>query len=415
MEPAASAAGSFLFKNPFCLCYPAKMKEIKALPVAFLLILLTGLLTGSLFAMPQKPKTPQRPAGSLDLLLSRIDAYWNLLLQKKKAQAAQYIAASDRDAFLNNIIPQFFSWKIKGLEFSDDRTEAKVTLVVKRSLPSMGTLDWPVTEEWRLQKGNWYRDYKPSFMPLPISNTDLKPKSNRDQAKEAIRRSFRIETPVLDFGTVQQGKPAKLSLKYTLAGDKDLPVKIQTPSGIRNSEKAAVIVFTPGKDRELTFEVQTWLYEGSVNERIVLEARRDGVVVPFEAIVEGNVYVPVSMSPKFLDLNAEEREKEIKVRNNSKEKVELSSLFTESGKVGIEPLPVTLSPGQEITLKARWLGETALSTDNTVISFASPVDGVAGLSLPVYMRLRKATGDPVDILLKSIDGSRSCRARPALE
>jgi len=51
--------------------------------------------------------------------------------------------------------------------------------------------------------------------------------------------------------------------------------------------------------------------------------------------------------------------------------------------------------------------------DSVSITFAKPVDGVGGLSLTVNLYSPKKTGDPVDILLQSIDTSRSCRFRPA--
>ena len=398
-------AGFFVYeKNLRCAILPA-MKRVRFLPALLLFVMAVPPEQ----AMAQKAKTP--PAPSVDLLLNRSDSYWNLMLQRKKSQAVQYISASDRELFLNSAIPQFSNPRFKSLELSDDRTQATITVVVRRVVPALGgPTDWPVTEEWRFEKGTWYRRFVNSGFPVPEDVGFRKP-----GPPDEIHKLLRIETPVLDFGTVRGSQPVKLSLKYSLAGDKPLSVKFKVPSGFDIS--GARRSLAPGKERELIVSVPTYAYDGPVNERIILEVRRPGGEVSFEVIVKGNVYIPASVTPKMLTLNENEPEQEIRIRNNSQTNIELRPLHTESGQVAIESLPSGIAPGQEIVLKVKLdpkPGSKKTPTrDNVVIPFKEPVDGLGGLSLTVDLYLKP--GDPINILLQSLSSSGSCKSEPAIQ
>jgi len=67
-----------------------------------------------------------------------------------------------------------------------------------------------------------------------------------------------------------------------------------------------------------------------------------GADVSFEIAVRG-LSIFRFRSPESLNLDEEESEKEVKVRNNSKSSVDLLSIHTESGRVAIEPIPATLA------------------------------------------------------------------------
>jgi hypothetical protein len=138
-------------------------------------------------AQTKKPIIPSgRP--SLDLLAARIEGYWNLLLQRKKQQAVGYITSSDREVFSNSQIPLFKNPRLKSLELSADRIEATATVIVKRTLFPLGQeMEWPVTEHWRFEKGNWYREFRRSFLPMPVEKKEVQKPADPQQAENAKR------------------------------------------------------------------------------------------------------------------------------------------------------------------------------------------------------------------------------------
>lgn len=346
----------------------------------------------------QSPKTNTPPAGpSLDSLANQIDSYWKLLLQRKKHQAAEYVVPSDRDLFSSTNIPPFSDPRLKSLELSADRTEATATVIVKRALPPLTQLmEWPVTEHWRFENGNWFRRFERPALPTQTGFGEARKKQEPEQ-NESVRSELlgmlHFEKSMLDFGTVRQGASLPLSVKYTLAGDEPLSVTLKNSAPGFTIRGLTGQYLMPGQQRELTIEVPIWNYDGAVNERVVLVAHRKGVEVPFEIAVTGNVYVPVSIVPNLLRFEKDDSEKEVLVRNNSKSDLELRRFHTETGAVSLEPIPATILAGQQLAIKVKSAKESrdkrSQTRDNLSIDFAKPVEGMSGLSLAVVIHPEK--------------------------
>jgi hypothetical protein len=399
------------------------MNRVSSGILAVLFLTMAHAIAGSNIPSKSAPKTyAARP--SLDALVSRVDGYWNALLQKKKLQAAEYVAAADRDKFLSSNFTSFTSPHLKSLELSADRKEAIVTVVVNRTTPFGTRMEWPVTDKWRFEKGNWYRipSAKPRVLLPGTDNEATASGGDAETLMNDVRKSLKIQNTVLDFGTVREFTPLKLSLKYTLAGKEPLGAAIEFPEGFA-IEGGMDQVLYPG-DHELRIDVPTGQLDGAVNERIIIKVHKQGATVPFDIQVKGNVYVPVSIAPKSVRFQKEESEKEIRIRNNSKSDLELLPVYSETRQVSIQPIPVTIPPGQEIGLKVKWSkGSPSLRTnyvDTLAIPFAKPVDGVNSLSLRVILNAPEArkdgekAGAGEDFYLPS-DNSRNCNATPDMK
>jgi hypothetical protein len=300
-----------------------------------------------------------------------------------------------------------------------------VTMVVTRIMPPYGIkVEWPVTDRWRFEKGNWYR-ILPSKSQFLLSGVDREGKPaivDAEAVKNETRKLLKFEKTVLDFGTIRGSGPLYLSLKYTLEGKESLGANISAPAGF-GIEGGNEPVLNPG-DNELRIIVPTWQLDGPVNERIVVTVRRPGAAIPFEIEVKGNVYVPVSIVPKSLIFKSDEGEKEVRIRNNTKSHLELLPVYSETRQVLLEPLPTAVPPGQEIVLKVK-LGKESASlrtnqSDNLSIPFAKPVDGVNFLSLNVVLNAAEPgkAGEKTDAEeLPPIpsDKSQNCRVSPDMK
>jgi hypothetical protein len=151
---------------------------------------------------------------------------------------------------------------------------------------------------------------------------------------------------------------------------------------------------TPGQQQELTIGISTGNYDGAFSERIVLVAHRQEIEVPFEFLVQGFVYTPVSVSPREeLRFNPAKgaREKEILVRNNSKSDLELKSLQSESGAIQVEPLPATIPAGQQLKLKVKQIKTVPKpdTLEHVVIVFTQPIEDMESISLSVVLNARE--------------------------
>jgi hypothetical protein len=362
---------------------------------------------------------------SLDTLVSRIDGYWNALLQKKKGQAAEYVAAANREKFYSSNFPSFTNPHLKSLELSADRKEAMVTVIVTRVTPFGAKIDWPVIDRWRFEKGNWYRNI-PEKSRAIIPGVEMKADSageDTEALKNEVRKLLIIENTVLDFGTVRSATPLPLSLKYTLGGKEPMGAIINVPAGF-GVEGGNDVMLNPGS-HELRITVPTWQLDGVVHEHIGMTVRKLGATVPFDIEVTGNVYVPVSIAPKMLRFKKEENEKEVRIRNNSKSDLDLLSMYSETRQVMIQPLPATVLSGQEIVLKVKLSKESASlkanQADNLAISFAKPVDGMNSLSLSVILNAEDTGKNSGSIDAKdgippiSADKSKNCKAPASMK
>jgi hypothetical protein len=365
-------------------------------------------------------------AASLDVLASRVDAYWNALLKKKMRQAAEYVTSADRDKFYEKNIPTFSNPYLKSVELSADRKEAWVTVNVTRIMAPLGAeVSWPVKEKWRFEKGSWYRtipEKSPGLFP-GMKKEEKTTSGDAAVSQDKIRKLLIFPNTILDFGTVRESMPLQLSLKYTLRGDKTLGVVIKAPDG-GGIEGGSEQLIDPG-DHELRITVPTWQLDGPVNEKILLTVRQPGTGIPFEIELKGNVYVPVSISPKMLKFKKDEREKEVRIRNNTKSNLEILPVYSETRQVQIQPLPITILPGNEIVLKVtsdkKSMSLPANQVDALAIPFAKPVDGVNALSLNVVLNADDGgKGDEARDASDEIPYFRSnapkgCQGRPAIK
>jgi len=205
----------------------AAAQKLRLFAIASILSILLSCSEWPVFAQAKKGTSAKKP--SLDLLLSRVDSYWKLLLERKKIQAAKFVLESEREVFADRTIPNFTDPRLKSLEFTSNEDEVKVTVVVKRNL-NFGIMDWPVAELWQVHNNNWYlKPYPPGIPGTAAERKALRIEQEETQKIE-LRKILRFEKSVIDFGMVQRGTPVTLTLKYALDGSDTVPVLIEKSS-----------------------------------------------------------------------------------------------------------------------------------------------------------------------------------------
>jgi hypothetical protein len=323
---------------------------------------------------------------SLDQLVERVETYWDLLLERKRAKASEYVIVSEREKFLDRTIPRFESPQLKSLAPTADRSEVKVTVIVRRGT-NFGIMDWPVTEIWLFKDGNWFN--RPNPESLPGLDQKIAKMEDEDAQKATLRKRLRFEQSTLDFGMVKQGTAVALKMKYSLDGDEEVVARIDTSSTDLAVGGLNGFRLPTGKSQELTVTLATRKYEGIVQESIAVRAKMLDAEVEYKIAVQGFVYVPVSVDPKILRFNPDKgvREKEMFVLNNTGSPIVLQSFSSPSGVVDIETLPVTIPPHEKGSLKVKQIQKAARpnTAESLTIAFAQPIENMPSLLVSLLL------------------------------
>jgi hypothetical protein len=342
----------------------------------------------ALAQVPGKESAAQKP--SLDLLVERIDNFWNLILQRKRLQAAEYVDPSVREKFVEQSVSPFSDPTLKSLELSADRTEANVVVTIKRSSPiGSGIVNLPVTERWSFKSGNWYLQLDPVAMPFSGDKRQAATEEQEEAENRELRGMLRFEPATLDFGSVRQGEPVSLSLGYSLAGNESLPVRVERSTPYLKIQGLKSPLLLPGKHQNFTINLTTEQFDGNVLEHITVTVRWKTASVDFRIPVKGFVTAPISVIPRHLRLNSgnENREKEIVVRNNTSSTLELQSFSNASGVIEVEPLPVVIPAGRQHSLKVKQIREVGNPETPEIlnIALAQPIDKIYSLNVTVVL------------------------------
>ena len=359
------------------------------LPAHRIKCLVLPLLATAAFCLAAAEPPGRRP--SLDALVTRASAYWELLAKGQKDRALEYVQPPSREAYLARQTPAFSDPRVIGLELSAAPAEVWVTVKVKRVLPLIpGPVDWPVKEKWAFDGGKWLvviAKLPSTFAPATSSQPRI-PAANpeeTDKERQSIGEALHFENSKIDFGTVRQGQEVPIELKYQLTGNKAMAWKVRGgPRGLmRRGSGGKELVSGEGQKIELRLLTQD--HDGEISATFAVLAGSAGVEVPYEFTIHGYVYAPVSISPRALRFLKGESAKEVTLRNNSKSALQIIPV-REMG-FDVQPLPQTIAPGGEcrLTVKLKLKGIQANHREDIDLRFAEPVDGMLSIGLPVIV------------------------------
>jgi len=373
-------------------------------------------LSGSLRAPCQtKPgaasvrKAPASPAAaaqsskpSLDLLVLRANAYWNLLAQGKKLQAMEYVESSCRDYFAQRPFPQFSAPRVTKLEPAVSGNEVDVTVTVKRRMPPLpAEMNYPVLNHWSFVRGNWWVIVKEERLTLfnsaGIPTGETIAPEELEQRKSYIRSHLQFRSDQIDFGTVRKGAWAQFEIIYRWTGDQPVEARLQSSSlDVEGFPEGKLM---PASEGRIQLRTLTSNFDGEMHEAFSLLVNRAGVSVPYGFKLQGLVYTPLSVIPQVLRFREGESEKDLEIVNNSKTEVTLDSLFSNTAGFEIQPLPQRLRPGDRCTLRVKQAIRDATKnySEEIAIKLAAPVEDMSHILLPIVLNYqeqkRKSFGD----------------------
>jgi len=354
--------------------------------------LLTSVLLAGMIVRPASGEQSARKP-SLDTLVARVSAYWELMAKGRKDRALQYVQPESKDYFLPGQAPSFSDPHITDLELTPDPTEVWVTVNIKRLLPGIPRpLDCPVKERWVFQGGSWLVVIPKLSAPITAFTGEprVKPSLNPEETekkRQSVGEALHFENTRIDFGRVRQGQPVPVALDYRLAGHDAMAWKLRAaPRGLMRSVSGAREL-TPGEGQKIELEFLTDDYDGEINATFTVQVEHAGVEVPYEFSIRGYVYTPVSVSPRSLRFLKGEFSKEITLTNNSESELAIVSVRTQGSSLDVQPLPQSVAPGAvcRLTVKLTRKDYKTNYSDDLVLRFANPVDEVQSVVLPVIV------------------------------
>jgi len=95
-----------------------------------------------------------------EALRARISTFYQFHVDGKFRQAEALVAEESKDFFYSSNKPKYLGFEIKAIEYSDDFTKAKATVITQRivMMPGFADKPMPVPEpsRWKLVSGDWY-------------------------------------------------------------------------------------------------------------------------------------------------------------------------------------------------------------------------------------------------------------------
>ncbi len=124
----------------------------RLLSVAFCCALLAGQEAGDLF----RKAPPEVDAA----LRGRINKFFQAHVDGKFRQAEALVAEDTKDFFYNSNKPRYLSFEIKSIDYSDNFTRARATIIGEMTVPIMGFADKPMKipfpAYWKIENGEWF-------------------------------------------------------------------------------------------------------------------------------------------------------------------------------------------------------------------------------------------------------------------
>ncbi|NWG12706.1 MAG: hypothetical protein HXY20_04130 [Acidobacteria bacterium] len=332
------------------------------------------------------------PGPSLDRLVARVLNYWELLLQGKKLQAMSYVEETGRPDFVARQMPSFSEPRIVRLDPAAGGREVLVTVEVKRTIPPLrAPVNWPVTERWVFQKGEWFvvvPKASPALFSSGKGGQSAASAEEIEARKRTILERVRFDRTEIDLGTIRKPGSASAPVKYQLAGDESMDLEfVNAPVDlmVRGMESRQL---KPGGPQSIELELLTANYpHGKVEQEFTILVSYRGASVPYQFRLSAQVYAAVSCMPPALAFGAGEKEKDVLVSNNSSSEVRIDSAYSESGGFEITPLPSAISPGQAVTLRVKLVKPLSKNhRERLELHFGAAVEDMQGLTIPVVVQ-----------------------------
>ena len=230
------------------------------------------LLTFALAQARAQNSFDKAPPDVDDALRARISKFFQAHVDGKPRLAEQYVAEDSKDFFYNANKPRYFGFEISRIDYSDNFTKAKATVLAAMVIPAPGFMDKPmkapIPSYWKLVEGQWYWYIDPDRINLtPFGKmkegaavkAPALPEFGKGPDDKTLLQQVTADKSQVELS--QEGVPVQVTITNRMPGSVSLTIQNQAEPGLemkldhtelKAGEKALMVFRVTGKERHAT-------------------------------------------------------------------------------------------------------------------------------------------------------------------
>ena len=344
----------------------------------------------------------------LGQLTDRASKFWESRLRLKKADALQFVDPGTLETYLQLNDSPISSFKLSGLEFTDDARRVNVLVKVRSLVPNVGEMDRIVKEEWRWKDGQWFMQAS-AVKSLFDSDRESKPVS-------PFLFEFQVKETIVDVGRRAQGET--IDGKITFRASRN---DLRTIRSLQNIPGLAISnpIWTSPTEGYLNYRWETMLLSENLSQTVVLEAIavndvRTSVEVQFRARIDGRI--AFKQAPALIDPD-KNGQVELHLQNLSTKPLRILSVMSYNPAYVVDDnVPELIEPGKSGRLLIRYVAQADARGASIGLVFSEDLGGKPITTVPINMRMpeqkRSAPVTPEDLKRLCGQPGLNCGAGP---
>lgn len=322
------------------------------------------------------------PAFTQDLgqLMPRVSQFWEAKKQSNRVAAMRFIDPQTQNIFLENNESPFSTFKVTGVEFTDDLNRVDVLVKVRSLVPRVGELDRAVREEWVWKDGQWLMRATP---PPTMFDSDTK-----NRPSQPIQLEFKIATTVIDAGRHSQGERIEGKIPFAAARDEIVVIR---PLAKIPGLSIGSPVWASSSEGYLPYQWDTTLLSQDINQKISLEATANSDVrvsreIEFRLRMNGKV--GFKQTPEIVDAS-KPGQVELQLQNLTATPLKILGvvLHNRSYVVVDEEIPTSIDPGRSGRLLIRYTAQIEPMAASLLLTLSEPLTPSGVITIPLNVKL----------------------------
>jgi hypothetical protein len=327
----------------------------------------------------------------LSQLQTRVSKLWEARSRLSRAEALKFIEPETQDVYLQQTETPVSSFKISSIEFGDDPTRVRVSVIVHGVTAGLAEMDRVVRDTWVWKDGQW--------LMHAASASSMFDSDPAQKAALPVPVDFRFNQSVIDIGKRSQGEVAEGTLPFHGSRMDIRTIRpLQTITGLAFGAP----VWRSASEGDLPYRWETTLLSEGLNQTVTMEvlttsANRGMAEIQVRARIDGKI--SFKQVPELVDPMKAPGQIELQVKNLSNKTLKILGVTISNPPYVIdENVPETIEPGKTGKLLVRYATATPAGASLNFV-FSENLAGMPITTVPLHTQIRqekRATNYTVD-------------------
>jgi hypothetical protein len=323
--------------------------------------------------------TPAFGQEDLGQLMQRVSSLWEARSRMTKTAALKFVEPQTQDIFLQLTEAPILSFKVAGIEFTEDPNQVHVNVRVRGVVARVGEMDRIVRDTWVWKDGQWLMRAAP---PPTMFDSDIE-----KRPPAPVRPNFQVAETVVDIGRHAQGDVIEGKIAFKATRNEIVVIRpVDRVPGLALGSPT----WTDASSGYLTYRWETALLSESVNKSIALEAigtsdGRTSVQLQFRARIDGKVafkQVPEIVEPTT------DGQFELQIQNLTKQPLKILSVMSNNPAYVVDDnVPPSIEPGKSGRLLIRHSKQNRGTGASIGLVLSEPLTPSGIVTVPINVRM----------------------------